>query len=253
MAKKGLESQVREILIQQKTDELVKYATEDPNYKTMVTEIAEAFGNYIIESIASSLGENNEEERTKIFEEYKAEVLPKIRTQLDNPQQLRSSMEEQARNYYLSYNQFKSKIRSQVKELKEDREIDIDENSLGEYENSFEWILQYVKNNDKIVRRLAKIAGEKGLETATKKETIYGVIREFFPTSDDFRTYVLRGVDDVINFFRDTQKALMSDGEAGQIIGGVFGAMGKAVEKTIETQKRINLNYIENSIKEIYS
>ena len=67
MAKQSLELQVRGDLIQQRTDELVKYASESPNCRTMVTEIVETIGDSMIESIASSIGDVDEEEKKEML------------------------------------------------------------------------------------------------------------------------------------------------------------------------------------------
>lgn len=258
MAKQSLESQVREALVQKRTDELVKYASESPNYRTMVTEIVEALGDSMIELIVSSLGDIDEEKEKEMITDYRAEVLPQIRAQMDNPQQTRQIMEEQARNQYLSYRQLKTKIGSAVGQLRtinEDADKDeaIDETALKGFEKSFEGMFQYARTNDKIVRRLTRIAEQEGLDVATQKETGYRVIRELFPTPNDYRAYASRGLENMRKFFQQAQSSLTADGMTGQLVGSMMGAMGKVMEKALEIGKRVEGDYLEKTIKEIYA
>lgn len=257
MAKQSLESQVRKVLIQQRTDELVRNATENPNYREMVTEMVETTGDLMIESVASSLGNVGEEEKKEMLAEYRAEVLPQIRTQMDNPQQLRQLMGEQAKNQYLSSRQFKTKIGSQIKKLrifneKAEEDEAIDETALRDFEKSFEGIFQYVMINDKIIRKLTTIAEQEGLDVATQKDTRYRVTRELFPTPDAYRAYATRGLEDTRKVFQQAQSSLMADGMGGQLMGSIIGAIGKVMEKALEIGGRVEGDCLEKTIKEIY-
>jgi hypothetical protein len=263
MKTKSLESQVRECLIQQRADELVKSASENPNYKSMVIEIVETIGNSMIESMATNMGDVDEEERKEMLGSYREEFLPQIKEQIteqiDNPQQLRQLMEESARNQYLSYREMKAKLGSAfegLRKLNESADLDetlMDETALQEFEKSFEGMFQYVKINDKIIRKLAKIAKEEGLEVATQKETGYNrVIREMFPTADDYKEFALRGIEDMRGFFQQAQSSLVSDGIEGKIMGSVICGMEKSVDKLMELGNAISNSYLEKTIKEVY-
>lgn len=244
MAKQSLESQVRGALVQQRTDELVRYAVENPNYRTMITELVE------------TLGDVDEEEEKEMLKDYKAEVLLQLRAQMDNPQQLRQRMEEQAKNQYLSYRQLKAEIGFAVGQLRTDNgdaeDEAIDETALKGFEKSFDGMFQYVRTSDKIIRRLATIAEQEGLDVATQKDTRYRVTRELFPTPEDYRAYATKGLEEMRKFFQQAQSSLTADGMTGQLIGGVIGAIGKMMEKALEISRRVEGDYLERTIKEIY-
>jgi len=252
MATKSLESQVREALIQKRTDELAKYVSENPNYRATMLETAEALGNSMIESIVSNLKYVDEDERNKMLEGYRAELLSEFRKQMDDPQQLKQMMREQAKKEYMSCRQLKSKLGSYLKQLRADRDINIDENALQGLENCFEGSFQYQRDNDKIVRRLTKIAKQEGLDVVTQKETRYRVIRGLFPKPSDYRTFVLKGITDMRIFFQQTQNSLMDIGDIGRTAGTLVGEVEKAIEKALEKRKGAEGDYLEKTIKEIY-
>ena len=239
MAKKSLESQVRGALIQQRTDELVRYVVENPNCGTMITEMVETLGDSVIESIVSSLGlDVDEEEMAEMRQEYRKEVLPQVQAQFDNPQQLRQLMEEQVKDQHLSYRQLKAKFGSVIKRLREtnkDADADevIDEKALQSFEKSFKGILQYARTNDRIVRRLAAIAELEGLDVATQKDTRYRVTRELFPTPAAYRAHLTRRLEETREFFLQAQSSLMADGMAGQLMGRIICSNNKVFKKTI--------------------
>lgn len=256
MAKQSLESQVREALVERTAGELYQQFSTDLVYKAMVTELVHEFvedlGSSMIESISSSLGDEMEdEERKEMLQEYRAEVMPKVRAQFDNPEQVRQMAYQQAQNQYKSLRQLRAELKPQFKQLREE-DLEIDETALQGFEKSFEGLFQYVRNNDKIVRRLTEIAENEGLEVASKKETGYRVIREMFPTADDYRAYATKGLESMRKFFQQARGSLMADGEAGQIIGSMVGATGKAIEKLMQRSERVQSNYLEKKIKEIY-
>lgn len=246
----GLETQVRKALIEQRADELVRYASENPEYKSMTTELVKTMMDSVIGSRASVFGDIDEEEMAEMRQEYQKEVLPQIEAQFDNPDQLRQTMYEQARNQYMSVRQLKAKLRPHFADLREDDEIG--EDVVAGYEGTYEGLFEFVRTNDKIVRKLAKVAETEGVDKATQKETRYDIIREMFPTPKEYRAFTQRGMEAVRNFYQQAQSALMADGEMGQDLGGMFGAMRKVIEKAREMAQKIQGNYLEKTIQEIY-
>ncbi|MFH1710740.1 MAG: hypothetical protein ABH840_00340 [Nanoarchaeota archaeon] len=254
MAKQSLESQVREALIERTADELYLQFSNDPTYKGRVTELLEELLNSMMKSISPDFEEDiGEEERKEMLEEYKAELLPQIKAQFDNPEQLRQMAHQQAQNRYKSLRQLKAELRPQFKQLREDDDMGIDETAFQGFEKSFEELFQYVRTNDEMLRRLTEIAENEGLEVASKKEAGYRVIREMLPTADDYRAYAAKGIESRRKFFQQAQGSLMADGEEGKFLGTMFGAMGDAIEKLSQTGEKVQADYLEKTIKEIYS
>ena len=71
----GLETQVREALIDQRANELVRCISEYPEYKSRVTELVETMADSIIGSMASAFGDIDEKEMTEMKQEYRKEVF----------------------------------------------------------------------------------------------------------------------------------------------------------------------------------
>ncbi|MEK6938237.1 MAG: hypothetical protein AABX04_04295 [Nanoarchaeota archaeon] len=247
---KSLETQVREALISQNAEELVKCTVEFPEYKAMAVELAETVFDSMVEQMAPTLRDADEEEKAEMRQEYRKEVLPQIQAQFDNPEKLRQTMYKHARNQYMSVRQLRAKLKPHFAEMREDEGID--EGVAANYERAYEGLFEFVKTNDEIIRRLTKVAKTEGIDKATQKEARYAVIKEMFPTPDEYRTFAQRGMEVVRNFYQQAQSALMADGELGQDMGMVFEAMGKAIEKAQESVQKIQGNYLEKTIQEIY-
>jgi len=184
-----LETQLREALVQQRADELYQQFSSEPQYKTMVTEFVEELGNSMIESIATSMGDIEPDEKDEMLADYRAEVLLQLRAQFDNPEQLRQMVTEQARNQYMTSDELRAKLGPQIKSLREDEDMGIDDESMSNFERAYETVYGYAADNDRMLGRLSEIAEAKGLEKAISKETRYELIRERFPTPESFREY----------------------------------------------------------------
>lgn len=248
----SLETQLREALVEQRADELYQQFSSEPQYKAMVGEFVEDLGNSMIESIATSLGDIEPEEKEEMLSGYRAEILPQIRAQFDNPEQLRQIVTEQARNQYMTSDELRAKMGTQLREIRESEDLDIDESAMTNFEKAYEKVFDYAQENDRILNRLSEVAEAEGLEKATQKETRYAIIRERFPTAESFRDYSARAQENVKTLFQEMSSALMADGEAGQIMGGMFGAMGSAMEKMMKVGEKLTTDYLDKTIQEIY-
>src|SRR3989344_2817203 len=246
----GLEKLVREALINQRAEELVRCAVENPEYKSMSTELAEAIIDAELSSMASAFGDVDEGEMAEVREECRKEILSHIEAQSADPKQLRQTMYEQARNQYISVRQLKAKFRQHFADMREDAEIA--ENVVTDYEKAYEDLFEFARANDRMVKKLTKVAETVGVDIAIQKETVYTVTREMFPTAEKYRACAQRGMEVARNFFQEAQNALMMDGEMGQDLGRAFGTMGRVIEKAHEMTKKLQGNYLEKTIQEIY-
>ncbi|MAH03737.1 hypothetical protein CMI39_03040 [Candidatus Pacearchaeota archaeon] len=249
----ALETQLKEALVKQRADELYQKFSFEPQYKIMIGEFVEELGNSMIESIATSMGDLKPDEKDEMLEEYRAKVLPQLRTQFDNPEQLRQIFTEQARNQYMISDELRAKMAPQFKEMKEDEDFDIDDEAMTNFERTYEKIFKYAEENDKILNKLSEIAKAEGLEKAIQKETIYEIIRERFPTPESFREYSLRTQENIKSLFQEMPGTLMADGEVGKFMGGMIGAIGSAMEKMMKVGEKLTADYLDRTIQEIYN
>lgn len=246
----GLETKVREALIEQRAEELYKSTSENPEYKVIATELMENFVNSLVSSLINSLGKFDEKEKQEMMQEYKAEFLPQIKAQFENPKQFKEMIYEQVKNQLMSYRQLKAKLKSHFTDLRKDEEIG--EDVAKEYEKTYEGLFKFAKTSDKIVKELIKIAEKEGLEKATRKETRYTVIRKLFPTAEEYKQFSIKGLEEVRKFMHQAQNTLMADGETGKLMAGMFGAMSDLLEKAVDTTEKVQGKYLEKTIQEIY-
>ncbi len=216
-------------------------------------EYALDLGDSMVESMISSMGEDIEpDEKEEMLKDYREEVLPQIREQLDNPQQFRQMINDQAKKQYMTTEQLRAEIESHTAQLRGDEDVEIDEDALINFERAYEEVFEYTAENDRIVGRLVEIAERDGLEKAIQKETRHEVIRERFPTPESFREYSLKAQESIKSVFQGMSGALMADGEAGQIAGSMNGAMGGAIDKMLRINEKLQRDYVERTITEIY-
>ncbi len=248
-----LETQLREALVQQRADEMYRLFSSEPQYKTMLVELAEEFGNSMIKSIETYIEEDiGEDEKKEMLASYQAEMLPQIRAQFDNPNLLRQIITEQARNQYMTSGELRAKSNTHFKEMRESEGFDIGEDAMANFERAHEKVFEYAQENDRMLNKLSEIAETEGLEKATQKETRYAIIRERFPTPESFRDYTTRNQKNIKNLFQEMSDALMADSKAGQYIGGMLNEMGNAIEKMMRVGEKLNTDYLDKIVQEIY-
>jgi len=199
----SLETQLRETLVEQRADELYQQFSSEPQYKAMVGEFVEELSSSMIESIATSLGDVEPDEKEEMLSKYRAEVLPQLRAQFDNPEQLRQIVTEQARNQYMTSDELRAKMGTQFSEMRKSDDFDIDESAMTNFKRAYEKVFEYAQENDRILNRLSEVAEAEGLEKATQKATRYAIIRERFPTAESFRDYSLRAQENVKSLFQE--------------------------------------------------
>lgn len=241
----GLEARVRGVLIDQRANELIRYVRENPEHIAIITELVETITESIANPTISAFGYVDEKERAEMVQNYREEILPLIRNQFDNPEQLKRIMYKEARNQYMTVEQLKAELKGHIANLEEE---EIDKDVVVKYENLYDGLFKFVKTNDRIVKKLAKVAKTEGIGKATQKETIYAVIREIFPTSEKYRTFAQRGIETVRNFYKQSQTVLMAGGEIEKALGGMFGTLERAQERILNFQGP----WLEKIITEIY-
>lgn len=243
---KGLETKVREALIEKRADELVKFAAENKEYKQYTIEIIDV----LFDSMTKNLAGFSDEVPVDLLKEMKSEVGKQIGQYFDNPDSLRAMMKQAASNHYLSYRRCKSMIETQTDMLQQLGEMG--EEVIAQYKQSYAPLMEMLKMNDKIVRKVAKIAEAEGIEKATEKESVHKATREVFPTADSYRNFNTKAMESLRQFYSSSRKALNADGVEGKMLAGVITAMSDLTDKAIEIAEKMNGNYIEKTVKEIY-
>ncbi len=246
---KSLEAQVRAVLIEQKTDELIRFTSEYPQYKSIVTKFAGSIMDSIVDSATSFLGDANKEEIEEIRQESRKEFLSQVQAKFDNPEQLRQMMYEQARNQYMSTEQVKSRLSYYLTNMKQTEKLSKVINNL---EKTCEGLFEFIKTNDSIVEKLVRIAEREGVDKATQKETRYAVVKKMFPTSKEYRAFLKKGEEIAMDLIQQSQNALMADAKAGQHLSGVVGTIGKEVRKLRESFHKVYGTYLDKTVQDIY-
>lgn len=241
----GLESKVRKSLIEQETDELIKIVSGNQKYKSVMSELGES----LVDTIVNLMPDMDEKEKKEMIEEGK-DVLSEIEAQLNNPEQLRKMMYQQAQIRYMSTRQLKAKLKIHLVKIRQYKEIN--SQVASQYEKAHEPLFKVTQTQDRLVRKLAKIAEREGIEKAIQKETKYAVIREMFPSREEYKAYRGMVLQAMNTFFNQAQNALIADGEVGQSAARMYRGMGKLVERAIELTDKIYGDYSEKTIKEIY-
>lgn len=242
-----LEVQVREALINQRAEELFSYASENPE---KVNDFFETEKGSMAGSVASAFGGADKKKAAKIKCGFIKKVWPLMRALVSGPEELRQMTYEQARREYIPARELKAKISAELATISECGEPS--NKSVAEYEKALAAGLEITRANDRIVKRLAKVAKTEGLDKAVQKETRYAVIREMFPTPKAYRAaFVQRGME-IAESLRQAHKALVSDWskdpEDRMIVQAVFEYAGNALERS----KTSYLQLQEERVKEIY-
>lgn len=244
-----LEKQVRKALIEQRAEESYQFALNNPEYQVMVLELSKILASSMINVIKTS-EDLSDEEKNKMMEE-KEEIIERcedeIEEQFENPEQLKKMMYEQAKRQLISYKQLRAELK-----LPTDIKGEIGEKVSKEYERTYQGLFESARTNDKIVRKLAKIAETEGIEKAIKKETRYAIIRELFLTAEECRAFTKRKTEALKKFYQQAQSTLTMDGKAGQMLARLFGVIEKVKEEEIRIMGKLQEDYTEKMIKEIY-
>lgn len=77
-------------------------------------------------------------------------------------------------------------------------------------------------------------------------------LQEILPTPEEYRAFRQRRDEIGRKFFQQAQSNLMADGEAAQVLGGIYGAIEKTMEKAKEMKQKLQGDCLEKDIKEIY-
>jgi len=253
MARKlTLETQVRNALVEEQAQELLQQF-QSPESIERIKNLTQRAINELVNSIISAAESSEpleEEEKEEMRKELTESIAPKAYESCCSPKELRKLAYLSARSCYRSTKQIRRLLKKHFASLKADGEIE--QGILEDVEEGYEDLFKYGKIKDKMVKELAEIAREEGIEVATQKQTRYAIIRKMFPKPEQYREVLqgaMRGIQDC---FKNGQERMMCDGAAGRIIAGMYGEGERLIREATETTGTSEENYLEKTIREIY-
>ncbi len=155
---------------------------------------------------------------------------------------------EQVRDKYKPVEQLKEELEEHIEKIREG----MSEEFVEKYRKAYNPLFEFLEKQEMLVKRLVKIAEEKSIEEALQKETIYGVIRETFPTPKEYANYVLCGIEAVRAFMVQVHNTLNVDDEEKQRLAKTIESIRRAIEETKKDDEEIYGDYIKRKIREIY-
>lgn len=166
-----LERDVRDALIEQNAQELCVCISDERTLKEQIELTVDVLVNALCAE-----SDNDEKQETEVFFKMMA---PVVAQQMQNPEFIKKH------TYGLAQRQWKSvlELRSEFSQFYKDVE------ELEQYKDCFKELFKCVSVRDRLVNRLVDIARKEGIEQAVKKETTYGVFRDFVSTPDEYRTF----------------------------------------------------------------
>lgn len=193
----------------------------------------------------------NDEQREKIRLNHAEKFLSVLKSQYDNPVGFKKLLYSELKKQWMSYEELSGHMMEMSRDLRD--KGGFGEEDIEKYKIAFDGILRYARMNDRIVERLVDISKKEGLEKAMEEEVRYEIIRDLFPTEDDYRTFYIQGAENLGKFFIELQeilaKADMDGGIESMTELSEFAEATKGFFKVTEDFQKV---YLEKIVKEIY-
>lgn len=248
-----IEKQVREALT-------IKYANaiyevfNSPEYKesiqTCAKKVAEAFVRTI--GAIDNMDDDDEQDRESISSNPKPKdiIEEQMNAMFSSPEKLNQAAHTYAKNKWLCRADCESLAEDNYKKLTKDG--DFGQDALEALKKADEKIFRFVDLQDQIVAEIVKVAEIGGIEKAITDESEYAAIRAIIPTSDEYLAHALSGSQALKQYFADSQKAMLMDGEVGKVMGALFEGMQKIMEEMEETTGQLIKENFFKYAKKIY-
>ena len=145
-------------------------------------------------------------------------------------------------------------IEAGLKNLYEDLQEDgLELQGLQDYKELNEAILGYVDIQDKIIKKMVKIAETEGIEKAVSDETENKIMKEMFPFAENYIDYESKGYEAMNTYFEKVHEIMQSGGEIAELFGAVMGGLKDALEKMKGMREDLMKKKIEERAKDIYN
>lgn len=243
-----IEQKVRQKLGERERRKVLTYLQTHPEYKNelckKVRELIEQYGRNLAclffwdPEMAESLRENAYKQARKLEKNLPKELAKEAEcVYLKNTEMVEKEVEEKLKRFEEHVLLFKLA----------GTDIDIESIKSVMYEAK-----KFSEVIDTIVAKLTEIAKEEGVDNAVRDETIYKVIRELFPTEQDYRKYVeernnypRRYRERINEILASSDKGIL---KLGALMGECVSEMSIIMEPLIELNERLE----EEEIKKIY-
>ncbi len=259
MAKESLEIKIRKALIKQNADDYCGYVAGSRAYNTavgeMYRELESGLGDYLVMALSND-EEREKLQRKELLELCKKAILVYAHSIYDNLDKLKKRIvKEEEKNYktILQKNRKSPNFRMLVEYL---RSSGADEQKVKRTERAYKDIFDneanYVKTNNEIVKRLAEIAKNEGMDKAMQKETRYRVIKEFFPTPIEYKLHESRAYNLKNKLMQQIKNILGDDIREDDTVFKKIEHGINALRKYDDLLQTLRRDYTEYMVKEIY-
>ncbi len=206
----NLESEIRKRLAEMLTEELYEFIRNS----NLLQKVAEKVTGRIAEAIAFLEEEVEEEE----LEDMKKELFSIVIAYLEDPEQLKQLIYEQVRGWCAPYDETKARIEEEIRLV----ERKFGEDAAYAYREAAKLLLRYARITDEFFKRLTDIAEKTSITNALQKETLYAVIRDMFPTIEDYKRFLAEVKQVREAYSRQVSQALQMGGKMGQAAAMIY-------------------------------
>lgn len=205
------------------------------------------------ESMLISLGVDRGEIK-RIQRAYGKELMDHVQAQFKDPEAWRERMHRHARDQYTPIEEFEEEVNHQVAHMRSHPKMS--EGIAASHRRVCERLSEFVRANDRIVKRVVHIAETEGVERATQKGTVNGVVREMFPTSGEYRAFAQRGLEATRKYHQEREKITRMQ-EKELLRDHMFGPLVTIAEqlrlKSKEICEEMYREHVEKTIEEMYA
>lgn len=235
----SLENRIREALIIQTAEETYQ-KMQEPKYKDKIRE-------YVQKILSSAFGADELKEDEEGFKELMSIIEEGTEKWLNDPANLREEAYKSARNQYNTREQFDAQMEPLYKDLKKHQGFKPE--ALQEVKNASKELYDFFDTQTKLVTGLVKVAEEEGFERALTKEARCNVLKEMFPSSEEYTAYKLKSAGAGKNFLICLQKAIAKEDKEAEVFGKFIGGLAESLDDINEEMLK---DIIDQEVKEIY-
>jgi|GEM_PF-1989117 len=243
-----LEIEIRNRLTDEAIEEYFeKYKMNDiyDSFERTYRSAVSAFSKELLESVTDykKIDEKRKKEINKKINKKADEIISKTLEEFKKPEKLVRTIRENFKYLYTSSEEIEAQLNLMSQEMK----LDMGENVFKNFLEAFKPVIDYAKKKDEMVSKLAEIAKEKGIDEAMKKEVRYKLIREEYPTKEDY----IEGIKSSYRSAKETtnrlKSSLMGGGEKSQMAYEI-----KAAEIFADFSQKEREKFLIETADEIY-
>lgn len=242
-----LEIQVREALIEQKTDQMCELLNR-PKYQKMLRDASSTMVETVFDEMRKIMPDELDTSDKYEFNQMMSSEIEKV---ISSPDYMKQTASQSAKNTYLTREGFNDIMDQSYGKMIE--EIDLDENVMEDIKKAGELLYGSIDRTTEFVDRLVKIAEDNGIENAISNETKYLVTRDMVPEKGEYIRLNMCAFESVQEYFSKIQDAVSNNTEEGELIGGFFGALKKVMNKLQDSYQSVMFDQVMEEAEKIYT